>query len=108
MRSLDDLLPPEFVAERKRRHELKEIKASKETRWDFLGQLMFYGGFDAVKAVLNDYITIEQANVLLDGAERTHNGHVYDYGVASFAAVRGGQKSSEFNKMMAYYIKGMK
>ena len=107
MKSLDDLLPPEFVAQRKQKYEVSELKSNPNTRWDFLGQLMVYGGFDAVQAVLNDFITLEQAHTLLDGAIKTHRGHVYDYGVASFAAVRGGQKASEFNKMMKEYTKGV-
>lgn len=107
MRSLDDLLPAEFVASRKKKYELAELKEKKSTYWDFLGELMYFGGFEAVKAVLDDYLTPEQARTLLMGARRVHNGVIYDHANAALAGAAGVHKSKYFSQIMATYKKDM-
>lgn len=107
MRSLDDLLPKEFVAQRKAKYELSEIKKKKSTYWDFLGELMFFGGYQAVEAVLDDTIEIEQARTLLMGARRAYNGTVYDNAKAALAGAAGVHKGAYFEKLMKYYKEDM-
>lgn len=106
-KNLDDILPQEFVKKRTQEYELKELQKKKTTYWDFLGDLGFYLGFEAVQAVLNDYIEIEQARALLSGAKRAYYGTVYDQGVAALAGARGRYKGSEFDRLMKFYTKEM-
>lgn len=101
MKNLDDLFPSEFVESRTKQYEISELKPNKATYWDFLGELLFFGDFNLVKAVLDDYITIEQARELLYGARKAYNSSVYDRAVAGLAANVGG---NDFNKIMKSYI----
>lgn len=107
MKNLSQLLPKEFVEKRNKAYELKELKRKKKTYWDFLGELGFYMGFEAVQAVLSDYMELEQASELLKGARRAHNGAVYDYAVASLAGTRGVYKASEFDRLTKFYRDNM-
>lgn len=104
-KNLDDILPQDFVERRTQEYELKELQKKKSTYWDFLGDLMFFGGFEAVQAVLNDYIELEQAKELLSGAKKAYYGTVYDQGVAALAGSRGKYKGSEFDRLMKFYSK---
>jgi hypothetical protein len=106
-KNLDDILPSEFVERRTKEYELEELQKKKTTYWDFLGDLGFYLGFEAVQAVLNDYIEIEQARELLTGAKKAYYGTVYDQGVAALAGARGRYKGSEFDRLMKFYSKEM-
>lgn len=106
-KSLDDLFPKDFVELRKKEFELKELKKKKTTYWDFLGELGFFMGFEAVSAVLNDYIEIEQARELLKGARRAYYGTVYDSAVASLAGARGVHKGKYFSDTVKFYEKEM-
>lgn len=107
MRSLDDILPKEFVEHRKKQYELSEIKKKKSVYWDFLGELMYFGGFEAVRAVLDDYIDPIQAKTLLTSARRVHNGVIYDHANASLAGAAGVHKNAYFDKIMAGYKRDM-
>lgn len=107
-KNLDDLLPKEFVEQRKKLFELKELKKQKSTYWDFLGELGFFMGFDAVAAVLNDFLELEQATELLRGAKKAYYSSVYDQGVAALAGARGVHKSAEFGKLMKFYEREMR
>lgn len=103
MQSLDDILPKEFVEQRKALYELSQVKKKKNTYWRFLGELMYLGGFPAVQAVLDDYITIEQANKLLEGARNAQNLNTYDNAIGSMAAARSLYEYSEFDNLMKQY-----
>ena len=105
IQNLDDILPKEFVEERKRIYELSEIKKKSNRYWDMLGELMYLGGFPAVQAVLDDYITIEQAIELIYATRRAYNTHIYDSGVAAMAGTRGAYKPADFDKIMKRYSK---
>lgn len=107
MKSLDDIFPKEFVEKRERQYELAELKQKETTYWDFLGELMFFGGFDAVRAVLDDYIDAEQARTLLMGARRVHKGVIYDHAHAALAGAAGIHKAAYFDRIMAGYKKDM-
>lgn len=107
MTSLSEILPAEFVEKRTKEYELKELKKKKATYWDFLGELGFYMGFEGVQAVLNDYLTLEQARELLKGARKAHNGTIYDNAVAALAGARGVHKGSEFERLIKYYRENM-
>lgn len=106
-KKLDDIFPKEFVEQRTKQYELKELEKKKATYWDFLGELMFFGGFEAVSAVLNDFVELDQARELLKGARRAYYGTVYDSGVASLAGARGVYKGTEFSKTMKFYERNM-
>ncbi len=105
--NLDDILPKEFVQHRKRTYELRQLKKKKDVYWDFLGELMFFGGFEAVKAVLDDYIEIEQAKKLLDSSKKSYYGSIYDHGMAALAGASGARKPSAFSKLMKFYEREM-
>lgn len=107
MKTLSQLLPKEYVEKRNKAYELRELKRKKKTYWDFLGELGFYMGFEAVQAVLSDYIKIEQAVQLLGGARRAYFGTVYDHAVASSAAARGVYKATEFDRLTKFYRDNM-
>lgn len=107
MINLDDILPKEFVEQRKKLYLLSEIKKKKSVYWDFLGELMYFGGFDAVKAVLDDYIEPEQAKALLNSARRVHNGVVFDNANAALAGAAGVHKAAYFDKVMGNYKRNM-
>ena len=100
MANLDDIFPQEFVDARTKKYEVEDLQPSKPTYWDFLGELMFFGDFNAVKAVLDNYITIEQADALLTGSKKAYRMSVYDRAVASLAANVGG---NDFTKIMKNY-----
>ena len=108
IQSLDDIFPAEFVAERKRIYELQEVEKKSDQYWDMLGELMFYGGFDAVRAVLDDYLTLEQAIELLYSTRKVYNMNIIDIGQASMAGARSVYKGSEFKRIMSEYYKGTK
>lgn len=97
--NLDDLLPQDFVEKRTKEYESSELKKRKTTYWDFLGELMYFGGFEAVKAVMDDYITLDQAIVLLKGAKRMYNAEKYDEAIVSLAGNAGIHKAQEFNRL---------
>lgn len=108
MKNLDDIFPKEFVARRKKQYELKEISDKKKASyWDFLGELMFYGGYEAVRAVLNDEIELTQARTLLLGCRRVQNGITYDNANAALAGAAGVHKGSLFDRIMDSYKKDM-
>lgn len=107
MKNLSQLLPKEFVEKRNKAYELKELKRKKKTYWDFLGELGFYMGFEAVQAVLNDYLTIDQAVSLLNGAKRAYYATAYDGAVNALAGSRGVYKASEFDRLTKFYRENM-
>ena len=106
-RNLSDLLPKDFVERRAQEYELKELAKKEKTYWDFLGELGFFVGFEAVKAVLDDYIELGQARELLNGARRAYYGTVYDSAVASLAGARGATKGKEFTQLIKFYEREM-
>lgn len=107
-KNLSSLLPKEFVEQRTKEYELKELEQRKATYWDFLGELGFYMGFEAVQAVLNDYIDLPQARELLRGAKKAYYGTVYDSAIASLAGARGVHKTSAFTSLIKFYEREMK
>ena len=106
-RNLSDILPKDFVERQTQAYELKELAKKEKTYWDFLGELGFYMGFEAVKAVLDDYIELSQARELLNGARRAYYGTVYDSAVASLAGSRGATKGKEFTNLVKFYEREM-
>lgn len=105
--NLLDLMTPEDRDKVKLRQELIEAQKAVliSNEWMVLSKLGFYYDFDAIKAVLDDYITIPQANMFIDGAERVHARHVYDYAVATLAGTSTTKGS--FGKLMQGYIDKM-
>lgn len=108
MKNLDDILPKEFVEHRQKQYELAEIKEKKSAvYWDFLGELMYYGGFETVRAFLDDYIDAAQARALLMGARRAHNRVIYDHAQAALAGAAGVHKGVYFDRIMKPYREDM-
>ena len=107
MKTLSDLFPKEFVEQRLKNYELKELRKKRTTYWDFLGELMYFGDFGAVQAVLSDYIELPQARMLLKGAKRAYYATKYDDAVTSLAGARGVYKGSEFDRLTKFYRDNM-
>jgi hypothetical protein len=101
-KNLNEIFPKEFVEQRTREYEIKELEKKKSTYWEFLGELGFFMGFDAVRAVLDDYIELKQARELLNGARTAYYGTVYDSGVAVLAGSR-----ANFEKTIGFYKRNM-
>jgi hypothetical protein len=88
---------------------LKEdsIKSDGITKeWFKLAELGFYFGWEAIQAVLDDVITLNQANLLIDGAIKIHNTHIYDMATATLAG--SSSQAGAFNKLMKPYKDSMK
>ena len=105
--NLSDILPKDFVERQTQAYELKELAKKEKTYWDFLGELGFFVGFEAVRAVLDDYIELGQARELLNGARRAYYGTVYDSAIASLAGARGATKGKAFTDLVKFYEREM-
>lgn len=55
-----------------------------DENWLFIAEFGFYFGWDGVRAILNNEITMDVANILLTGARKVWSGHLYDHATASF------------------------
>ena len=106
-RNLSDILPKDFVERQTKAYELKELAKKEKTYWDFLGELGFFVGFEAVKAVLDDYLELGQARELLNGARRAYYGTVYDSAIASLAGAKGAIKGKAFTDLVKFYEREM-
>lgn len=107
-KSLLDVMKPEDRERVKKREEilgdLQERKVNRE--WLGIAELGFYYGWSAVKDLIDDVITLEQADMLVESARKLHSGHVLDYAMASLAG--NSSKKGSFEKIMKPYIKDMK
>lgn len=74
--------------------------------WMMLAELGVHFGYEAIQAVLNDVITLQQARMLIEGARKLHSADVYDIAVAGAAA--NSQKASAFKKIMKPFADNMK
>lgn len=105
--SILDLMTPEDLAKVKAREQRQydDISTSVSLEWMMLAELGFYFGWEAVKALENDEMTIDKANMLIQGARKVHSGHVYDSAVAALAS--NARSIENFNKLMKVYIDDM-
>jgi len=74
--------------------------------WLGLSELGVYFGWEAVRDVINDVITLEQADMFVTGARKVHSTHVYDFAVASLAA--RSTKQGGFENLIKPYTDDMK
>lgn len=73
--------------------------------WLGLSEFGLYFGWEAVRDVFDDVITLEQADMFVRGARKIHSTHVYDSAVAMLAAR---SKPGGFDKLMKPYLDDMK
>lgn len=107
-KSLLDLMNPDEIERVNKRGEiLEELKDKKVNReWLGIAELGFYYGWAAVRDLIDDVITLEQADMLVESARKLHSGHVLDYALASLAG--NSSKKGSFEKIMKHYIKDMR
>lgn len=106
--NLVDLMTPADQERVKAIAEKRDQERSKliTREWLGLSELGFYYGWEAVRDVIDDVITLEQANMFVEGARKLHSGHVYDNSISSMAAKA--TKPSIFEKLMKRYITDMR
>lgn len=107
-KNLLDLMSPQDQQKAKRNAEKREkLKADKITKeWMMLSELGTYYGFDAIRAVLDDYIDIPQANMLVIGGRKMHSSDIYDSSLAHIAG--NSTKMATYKKIMKRFIDDMK
>lgn len=100
-KSLLDVMSPEAVRKARRSADAREASKPPLTsiEWSMLGELGVYYGFQAIQAVLDDYITLHQANKLVMAGRQLYNQQKYDDGVVGLAV-----RSPNFNKLMEPFI----
>lgn len=106
--NLLDLMTPEERARIEARQAIREAEQAKKITQEALGlsELGVYYGWGAVQAVIDDTITLEQANMFVEGARKIHSGHVFDYALATLAG--NSTKKGVFESVMKRYIDDMK
>ena len=102
--NLLDLMTPEDREKATSREQERSDFITKE--WIGLAELGFYYGWEAIRDVFDDVITLGQARMLIQAARKLHSSHVYDQAVASLAA--NSTKKGNFQKLMKHYIKDMR
>jgi hypothetical protein len=105
MNILDTMTPEERAKVSRGKLEREKRVAGISNEWMGLAELGFYYGWSAVRDVLDDYITIEQANTFIQGARKLHSSHVYDLAVASLAG--NSTKSAHFERLVKRYVDNM-
>jgi hypothetical protein len=104
---LDQMTPEHLVKVQKREAEREEQRSKMITpEWLGLSELGVYYGWGAIQAVIDDKITLEQADMLINGARKIHSGHVFDNAIASLAA--NVSKKETFYKLLKSYTDDMK
>lgn len=106
--NLLDLMTPEDREKVKQREQRlqEERKSLIGRQWMMLSELGCAYGWGAVQSVFNDEITLYQANMLVDGARKVHDGYVYDSAVATLAATS--PNKGTFNNLMKSYRNNMR
>jgi len=102
--NLLDLMTPEHKEKAARREQERAALITKE--WAGLAELGYYYGWEAIRDVFNDVITLEQVRMFVEGARKVHSSHVYDQAVATLAG--NSTKKGRFENLMKYYIKDMR
>lgn len=92
------------VARARNRAEAAKVVISQEHM--VLAELGFYFGWEAVRDVIDDVITIEAAVKLLEGAREIYKTRVYDSAVANLAG-RSPVKGA-FEKLMKPYASNVR
>lgn len=80
-------------------HEARSTKISQE--FMLVAEFGYYFGFEAIKALLEDYIELEQAQKLIEGARVLEATRTYDMARAGIAS--RANKSKQFQQVMKVY-----
>lgn len=89
------------ISQRKRRDE--KIKVSPEEL--FIAEFGYYYGWNGMLAILNNEITMDDANILLTGARKVWNAHMIDTASIMFTASAAAQSGKKAKQVMS---KGLK
>jgi hypothetical protein len=83
-----------------------------DPEWMFIAEFGGYFGYSGVEALLQNKITLPEAEVLIDGQRKIWDKRMYDIAEATFAssaASQSGKKAgSVFQQMTRRFIKGMR
>jgi len=105
--NLLDLMTDADKAKVKAREARIEAQDDKITReWLGLAEFGYYFGWDGIKAVIDDVITLEQMKMLIDGARKIHSSEMIDHATVGIA-IRT-TKSNIFTDMMKRYYDDVK
>lgn len=77
-----------------------ELKTKVNDTWLFIAEFGTYYGWDGVKAIRNNEISMEEVEVLMMGARKVWNGKLYDHMTAAFVGAGSAQSkkpSKTFN-----------
>lgn len=88
----------------KARHE--GAKVSPE--WRFIGEFGYFFGFDGVRAIINNEISLDVAYQLIRGARKTYYATVVDAAVAvqtAYAATKSKNPRSVMTKGLRFFMK---
>lgn len=95
------------VAKSRARNESTKV----DENWLFIAEFGYYYGWDGVQAILENEIGMDVANILLAGARKVWNGHLYDHATASLigaASARSKKPNQTFKKATRDIIKNAK
>lgn len=84
---------------RKRREREDAVKV--DDNWMFIGEFGYYYGFEGVRAVINNEIDFDTAQLLLQASRKVWAGKVYDLGRVGFigsTAANAKKPTDVFNK----------
>ena len=89
----------------KQRHDALKI----DPEWQFTAEFGYYYGFDGIRAIRNNEITLEDAETLLMAANKRWNRKVIDIANATYtsvAAANAGKKGKRIMKQgLRHYIR---
>lgn len=97
--------------------KVRQAKAKYESRhnidkyWFFIAQFGYYYGWGGVEAILDNKITMEEAQVLLEGANKVWSSHVVNHiqaAQAGNAANKGKKGVKVFKRIMKVFQKEMR
>lgn len=86
------MMPPKSLKLELTQDELNKVAATRaknestkvDENWLFIAEFGYYYGWQGVKAILDNEITMDVANILLAGARKVWAGHLYDHASAAF------------------------
>lgn len=96
-------LSPEDLTKVQRSRERREASVVEvPDSYLILAEFGLFFGWEGVRAVLEDYITLEQAVVLTHAARRFHASDVYDSAIANLAG--NSHKKEHFTSLMRPFM----
>lgn len=106
--NLDDLFSEEDKAKAKARvdKEIEREEAFITREWYIIAELGYNFGYSAIQALFDDNITLEQAKMLIQGANKIHASHMNDLSRVMIAS--NSTNPDAYKKIMDTFIKEMK